>query len=192
MATANCNCSKCNDNPSRCGCGDKAKTNPCTYTDCTVGSERCGDVQDAACVTYGGQSFTIGQANALLAIDSGERLDSIIQKFANMISNNLGACNSDDVNHNPFNVYITNIKKDEATVVWNGVSNTSSGTNVYVDTQSSSSGWTLVNSTPVALTTFTQKITGLTADTAYKVKVETSSPPSGCKVMEVLFKTLAS
>ena len=186
------NCSKCNDNVSRCGCGDKAKTNPCTYTDCSVGNERCGDVQDAACVTYGGQSFTIGAATALLAVDTGERLDSIIQKFANVLVNGIGACNSDDVNHNPFNVYITNIKKDEVTVVWNGISNTSSGTNVYVDTQSSSSGGTLVNASPIALTTFTQKITGLTANTAYKVKVETSSAPSGCKVMEVLFKTLDS
>ena len=109
-----------------------------------------------------------------------------------MITNGLGACNSDDVNHNPFNVYLSGITKDEVTVVWNGISNTSSGTNVYVDTQSSSSGWTLVNASPIPLTTFTQKITGLAANTAYKVKVETSSAPSGCKVMEVLFKTLAS
>lgn len=191
MTTAKCNCSKCNSGQ-KCGCGDQALSNPCTYTDCSVGNERCGDIQDAACVTYGGQSFTIGQANALLAIDSGERLDSIIQKFANMITNGLGACNSDDVNHNPFNVYITNIKATEATVVWNGVSNTSSGTNVFVDTQSSSSGFTAVNASPIPLTTFTQKITGLAANTAYKVKVETSSAPSGCKVMEVLFTTLAS
>ena len=148
------NCSKCNDNVSRCGCGDKAKTNPCTYTDCSVGNERCGDVQDAACVTYGGQSFTIGAATALLAVDTGD----ICRAPAGALQ----------------------------------ISNTSSGTNVYVDTQSSSSGWTLVNASPIALTTFTQKITGLTANTAYKVKVETSSAPSGCKVMEVLFKTLDS
>ena len=186
------NCSNCNDNVNRCGCGDKAKSNPCTYTNCSVGNERCHEVQDAACVTYGGHSFTIGEASALLAVDQGERLDSIIQKFANMITNGLGACNSDDVNHNPFNVYLSGITKDEVTVVWNGISNTSSGTNVYFDTQSSSSGWTLVNASPIPLTTFTQKITGLAANTAYKVKVETSSAPSGCKVMEVLFKTLAS
>lgn len=188
---ANCNCSKCNSGQP-CGCGDSAKTNPCSYTDCSVGNERCGDVQDTACVTYGGSSFQIGDADGLLAIDTGERLDSIIQKFANMISNGLGSCNSDDVNHNPYNVYITNIKKDEATVVWNGISSASSGTNVYVDTQSSSSGWTLVNTTPVATTTFTQKVSNLAPNTAYKIKVETSSPPAGCKVMEVKFTTLAS
>ena len=103
------NCSNCNDNVNRCG--EIRLTNPCTYTNCSVGNERCHEVQDAACVTYGGHSFTIGDTNALLAVDQGERLDSIIQKFANMITNGLGACNSDDVNHNPFNVYLSGITK---------------------------------------------------------------------------------
>ena len=186
-----CNCK--NNYGTRCGCcDDNALSNPCTYTDCSVGNERCDDVQDAACVTYGGASFTIGEADALLAVDSGERLDSIIQKFANVLVNGIGACNSDDANHNPFNVYLKDIKATEVTVVWNGISNSSSGTNVYVDTQSAPAGWSLVNPSPVPLSTFTQKISGLTADTAYKVKVETSSAPAGCKVMEVLFSTLAS
>ena len=49
-----CNCTKCSQN---CGCADTALTNACTYTDCSVGSERCSDVQCAECVSYCGTSF---------------------------------------------------------------------------------------------------------------------------------------
>jgi len=42
-----CNCS---NNSSNCGCSDVALTNPCSYTDCSVGSERCEDIQCASCV----------------------------------------------------------------------------------------------------------------------------------------------
>ena len=54
-----CNCTKCS---SQCGCADTALTNACTYTDCSVGSERCSDVQCAECVSYCGTSFQIGDA----------------------------------------------------------------------------------------------------------------------------------
>ena len=37
-----CNCTKCS---SKCSCADTALTNACTYTDCSVGSERCDDIQ---------------------------------------------------------------------------------------------------------------------------------------------------
>ena len=52
-----CNCTKCSQN---CGCADTAITNACTYTDCSVGSERCDDIQSASCVSYTGTSFQIG------------------------------------------------------------------------------------------------------------------------------------
>ena len=74
-----CNCTKCSE---KCSCSDTALTNPCTYTDCSVGSERCDDVQCAACVSYCGTSFQIGPTGQKIVITSGERLDSIIQKFA--------------------------------------------------------------------------------------------------------------
>ena len=72
-----CNCTKCSN---KCSCADTALTNACTYTDCSVGSERCNDVQSAACVSYTGTSFQIGDTNSKIVITSGERLDSIIQK----------------------------------------------------------------------------------------------------------------
>ena len=73
-----CNCTKCSQS---CGCADTALTNACTYTDCSVGSERCDDIQCAECVSYCGTSFQIGVATKRITITKGERLDSIIQKY---------------------------------------------------------------------------------------------------------------
>ena len=97
-----CNCTKCS---SKCSCADTALTNPCSYTDCSVGSERCDDIQCAACVSYCGTSFQIGDTSNQIVITSGERLDSIIQKFSMILANGLGACTSNDVQHDPFNVF---------------------------------------------------------------------------------------
>ena len=58
-----CNCTKCS---STCSCSDTALTNACTYTDCSVGSERCDDIQCAECVSYCGTSFQIGDTAAML------------------------------------------------------------------------------------------------------------------------------
>ena len=135
----------------KCSCADVALTNPCTYTDCSVGSERCEDVQCAACVSYCGTSFQIGDAGEKIVITSGERLDSIIQKFAMILSNGLGACTSDDLQHDPYNVYAGTITSDSAEVLWNGVWSSSTGINVYLDTQIAPGGWVLQNSTPIAL-----------------------------------------
>ena len=123
-----CNCSKCS---SRCGCADTALTNPCTYTDCSVGSERCDDVQCAECVSYCGTSFQIGNPGTLLQINKGERLDSIIQKFAMILSNGLGACTSNDVQHDPFNVYAGVITSSTVSVLWNGTWSGGTGCLLY-------------------------------------------------------------
>ena len=63
-----CNCS---NNSSNCGCSDVALTNPCSYTDCSVGSERCEDIQCASCVSYCGTSFQIGDSGSKIVITSG-------------------------------------------------------------------------------------------------------------------------
>ena len=171
---------------------DVALTNPCTYTDCSVGSERCEDVQCAACVSYCGTSFHIGENGEKIVITSGERLDSIIQKFAMILSNGLGACTSDDLQHDPYNVYAGTITSDSAEVLWNGVWSSSTGINVYLDTQIAPGGWVLQNSTPIATTISNYKITNLTASTAYKVKVQDAGNSAVCKPIEILFSTSAS
>ena len=164
-----CNCTKCS---TKCGCSDTALTNPCTYTDCSVGSERCDDIQCAECVSYCGTSFQIGATNSQIVINSGERLDSIIQKFSMMIANGLGACTSDDV-------------------LWDGIWSSSTGFNIYIDTQIAPGGWVLQNSALIATTISNYTITNLSAGTAYKVKVQDAGIGSSCQPIEILFSTLA-
>jgi hypothetical protein len=185
-----CNCTKCSE---KCSCADTALTNPCTYTDCSVGSERCDDIQCAACVSYCGTSFQIGDTGAKIVITSGERLDSIIQKFAMILSNGLGACTSSDLQHDPYNVYADKITKSSADVIWDGIWSSSTGVNVYINTQiNPAASWTLVNTTPVATTINTFQITNLLASTAYKVKVVDAGNSAACKPIEILFSTLAA
>jgi|TARA_R110002111_G_scaffold89939_3_gene140143 hypothetical protein len=183
-----CNCTKCS---TKCGCSDTALTNPCTYTDCSVGSERCDDIQCAECVSYCGTSFQIGATNSQIVINSGERLDSIIQKFSMMIANGLGACTSDDLVHDPYNVYAGVITSSTANVLWDGIWSSSTGFNIYIDTQIAPGGWVLQNSALIATTISNYTITNLSAGTAYKVKVQDAGIGSSCQPIEILFSTLA-
>tara|TARA_R110002153_G_scaffold274249_1_gene447917 strand:- start:4081 stop:4641 length:561 start_codon:yes stop_codon:yes gene_type:complete len=183
-----CNCTKCS---TKCNCSDTALTNPCTYTDCSVGSERCDDIQCAECVSYCGTSFQIGDPSALLQITKGERLDSIIQKFSMMIAMGLGTCTSDDLQHDPYNVFTGLITSGTVNVLWNGTWSSSTGVNVYYNTQiAPSASWTLANAAPIATTISNYTITNLAASTAYKVKV-VDVGNTGCKPIEILFSTLA-
>ena len=184
-----CNCTKCSQS---CGCADTALTNACTYTDCSVGSERCSDVQCAECVSYCGTSFQIGDAAARITITKGERLDSIIQKYAMILSNGLGACTSSDLQHDPYNVYAGVITSSTASVLWDGVWSSSTGLNVYIDTQISPGGWVLQNTTPIVTTINNYTISNLLASTAYKVKVTDNGNSANCKPIEILFSTLAA
>jgi len=183
-----CNCTKCS---SKCSCSDTALTNACTYTDCSVGSERCDDIQCVECVSYCGTTFQVGDPSALIQISKGERLDSIIQKFAMILSNGLGACTSNDLQHDPYNVYAGVITASTASVLWNGIWSSSTGINIYYDTQIAPTGWTLANPAPIATTISDYTITNLLASTAYKVMVVDNGNNVSCKPIEILFSTLA-
>ncbi len=181
-----CNCTKCS---TKCGCSDTALTNPCTYTDCSVGSERCDDIQCAECVSYCGTSFQIGATGSQIVINSGERLDSIIQKFSMMIANGLGVCTSNDLQHDPYNVYAGVITSSTVNVLWDGIWSSSTGFNIYIAPQSGGA-WVLQNTSPIATTISNYTITNLSAGTAYKVKV-VDNGNTGCEPIEILFSTLA-
>lgn len=185
-----CNCNKCNPNKP-CGCADSALHAPCSYTDCSVGNERCEDVQCAECVSYCGTSFQIDSQNGLFKIEQGERLDMILQKLALMMVNGFGTCNAEDVHHAPYNVYATNITNTTVSIVWNGESTLTTGISVYYDTVVAPSGWTLANSTPVAPTVLTYQLTGLTPSTQYKIKLVSSDGSGTCESVEILITTLA-
>jgi len=180
-----CNCNKCN--PAKpCGCSDPAITNPCTYTDCSVGSERCVDVQCAECVSYCGTSFQIGTTGQIIKIETGERLDSIVQKLALMISSGVGACTADDVHHAPYNVYAANITSNSAVILWNGESTLTAQIEVFVD---SGSGYASAGT--VLPTVLQLALTGLAPATDYKVKLtSTDAGAATCDSVEILFTTL--
>ena len=184
-----CNCTKCSQ---KCGCADTAITNACTYTDCSVGSERCDDVQCASCVSYCGTSFQIGDASARIVITSGERLDSIIQKYAMILSNGLGSCTSSDLQHDPYNVYAGTVTNSTISVLWDGIYSNSTGVNIYIDTQVSPSGWVLQNANPIIVPTNNFTISNLVASTAYKIKVVDNGNSASCKPIEILISTLAT
>ena len=185
----NCNCTKCS--PSKpCGCNDTALTNPCTYTDCSIGSERCSDIQCAECVSYCGTTFQIGGLTEVIRIEKGERLDSIIQKFALMLSQGVGACTANDVNHAPYNVYATTITNSSITVVWNGESAVSAGINVYYD--DGVTGYLLANAVPIALGVNTFTIPLLTPSTDYTIKLTSIDGLGGsCDSVELIVSTIA-
>jgi len=184
-----CNCTKCSV---KCSCADTAITNACTYTDCSVGSERCSDVQCAECVSYCGTSFQINgkTSGATIEISKGERLDSIIQKYANILANGLGDCSSSDGQHNPFNVYAGVITSSTVNVLWDGIWSSSTGFNIYIAPQSGGA-WVLQNISPIATTISNYTITNLSAGTAYKVKVLDNGISNSCLPIEILFSTLA-
>jgi hypothetical protein len=109
-----------------------------------------------------------------------------------ILSNGLGACTSNDVQHDPYNVYAGVITKSSVDVVWDGIWSNSTGLNIYVDTQVSPGGWVLVNPTPIVPTVNNLTITNLIASTAYKIKVVDAGNSSACKPIEILITTLAS
>lgn len=183
-----CNCSSCDSNP--CGCKDHALTTPCGYTQCGVGNERCDDVQCAECVSYCGTSFQVESSSGLFKVESGERLDQIIQRMALMIVNGFGSCNASNVHHAPYNLYAQNISSTSLSVVWNGISSLSTSFDVYFDTVISPSGWVQLNILPIAIATSDFQITGLAPSTEYKIKVVSSFGSLTCDSVEILVTTL--
>jgi hypothetical protein len=186
-----CDCNKCK--PSKdCGCNDSALTTPCTYSDCSVGSERCADVQCAECVSYCGTTFEVGNTNTLIKIETGERLDSIVQKFALILSQGLGVCTSNDLHHAPYNVFATNITATSATIQWNNIStNTATFAVQYYD---SSVGlpW-LSAASGLTNTTLSYSLSSLTANKTYKIRiVSTDSGAATCNSVTIIFTTLAA
>lgn len=183
-------CNNCNKVDVSCSCDDVAYSHPCTYTNCGVGNERCDDVQCTECVSYCGTSFQIESPSGSLKIETGERLDQILQKMALMIVNGVGACTADNVHHAPYNVYAQAITDVSVHVVWNGVSSLSTNLDVYYDTVTSPSGWTLANSTPLAPGVTDFNVTLLAPNTEYKIKLVSTDGASTCDSVEILVTTL--
>lgn len=189
----NCNgCQDCNCSCSKipCGCKDVSTTTPCGYTLCTTGVERCDDAECAECVSYCGTTFQIETPQGTVKVESGERLDQIIQKLAMFSALGVGACTADNVHHGPYNIYAEAIDTDKVTIVWGGVSSFTESFNIYYDTVVAPTGWTQANVNPVNATDTQYELTGLTSGTEYKIKVSSLWSGNYCDSVEILITTL--
>ena len=104
----------------------------------------------------------------------------------------MGTCTSNDVQHDPYNVYAGTVTASTVNVLWNGIYSNSTGINIYFDTQINPSGWTLANATPIVTTVNNYTITNLVASTAYKIKVQDAGNSAACKPIEILISTPAA
>jgi len=191
-----CNCNKCNTSKN-CGCNDSSLTTPCTYSDCGVGSERCADVQCAECVSYCGTTFQINTTDGLntIRIESGERLDSIVQKFALILARGIGDCTADNKLHAPYNLFATDITSSQATIQWN---NTSTATTIlrvwyqeYTDPMNPGTILQAVEYNP-----FTNEsnyiLSSLFSSSTYRVYIQVLDGGLGdCQSVTIEFETLA-
>lgn len=182
----NNNCD-CNTN---CNCNDTTITTPCSYTNCEPGNERCVSITCTECVSYCGTSFQVENNGNLLKVASGERLDSILQKFAIAIANGFGECVADNVHHAPYNIYASNVTKTSAVIIWTDESSETVSLSIQYDTVINPSGWLPATDPDLSSGVFTYTINNLTPGTEYKVKiVSKDSNLNVCESVQILIKT---
>jgi len=185
-----CTCNNCNSDP--CGCKDHGLTTPCGYTECSTGNERCDDVQCTECVSYCGSTFRIETPTGILKVESGERLDQILQKFALMFVHGIDVCAADNVHHAPYNLYAETVTSTTIDIVWGGISSLSEEFDVFYDTIDTPSGWTQANANPLATAIDKYTIIDLAPATEYKIKVESTFGGLTCDSVEILVTTLSA
>lgn len=185
-------CNTCNKISAQCSCPNNSLTTPCSYTNCSTGSERCADLTCAECVSYCGTTFEITTGGQTIRVDTGERLDAIVQKLALMISAGVGACTANNVHHAPYNVYVENITATSADIVWGGTSSLTDHFDVYLSALTPVS-YVQQNTTSIPSTTLTFGVTGLAAATSYRLKVtSTDAGAATCDSVEVIITTAAA
>lgn len=186
-------CNTCNKISSQCSCPNNSLTTPCSYTNCSTGSERCADITCAECVSYCGTTFEITTGGQTIRVDTGERLDAIVQKLALMISAGVGACTANNVHHAPYNVYVENITATSADIVWGGTSSSTNHFDVFLSLDSPVS-YVQQNTGDIPNTTLTFGVTGLAAATTYRLKVQSTEDGTGatCDSVEVIITTAAA
>ena len=185
-----CNCNKCNPNK-HCGCNDSSLATPCSYSDCSVGSERCADVQCMECVSYCGTTFQISSpdGSGVIRIETGDRLDSIIQKFTMILTQGLGPCTSEIVDHAPYNLFATDITSSQATIQWNHVSSLTTSLQVQYKIKTAAI-WTSATTINTPTTTLSYVLSTLSANETYQVKLVTGT--TNCESVIIEFTTLTA
>ena len=189
MACGNCN--TCNSSDPF-GCQDHGLTTPCSYTDCIdPTTERCDEVTCAECVSWCGPTTeVINSEGENFVIQSGERLDSILQRMIHVLAQGLNPCTSSNSSlHAVQNVYVGAITTNSITIVWGGESSGTTGLEILHDTAITPTGW-ITSSTPTAPGVFNYTVTGLVPATEYKFRVDALDGVGSCESVIVYAKTL--
>ena len=181
----------CNSN-NDCGCQDSSIPTPCTYTDCSVGNERCAEIQCAECVSYCGTTFQVETGEGSFKVEKGERLDSIIQRLVFATVNGFPGCSASNLHHAPYNLYATNITNTTVDVVWDRESSETAGIDVQYDTLISPSGWVTANTVPVAPGVFTYNVSNLAPDTNYKIRLVSTVCSNLFNSVELIITTVST
>jgi len=185
-------CKKCKSSP--CACADHGLETPCTYDVCPPPAEPCEDVQCAECVSYCGPYFQVVDptvplpgVNVLFSINTGDRLEEILQKIALYITN--PACAEPLQFHAVYHVVLNNITNDSVYITWSGVGPGTTGFNVF---SSEVTGvWVQENIGPLlgpGATSF--QVIGLDPNTTYLFKVEATDGVDSCDSVQIQATTL--
>lgn len=144
-----------------CGCKDTALTTPppCNSSgDCA--GEPCSELFAHQCLVYNGASFYININEDSFYVNTGDRLDTIIQKL--MYAQQSGA---DDFDETAFGVRFTSIQSTSFTVTWEGLDTV----NYEVEYRIPAGSWTTV---AITSGVYTHTVTGLVSGTTYEVRVK--------------------
>ncbi len=175
-------CTSCGNNRS-CGCSDKAFTTVPTFTcppDVNCPSpEICSEFTDANCVLYSGYGIVD------LNINTGDRLNSIIQKLT-LLATNPG-CMTSTTCRSIDNLIITKVTNTTIVPQWTLIS---TAINYQVEFKlATDTLWTLLPIVSSTITTDT--ISTLIPNTNYYVRVNTFCSVGNCYSVTLLVKTLS-
>ena len=171
-------CNKCKTK-GKCGCEDKGLTtnSPCAQDtqSCPTG-DPCPETFSAACVAYTGDELPE------LGITQGERLDTILQKLILALTNP-GCAYPGNSCLSVIGLASTAVTSTTAKFKWLA---SSTATSYSVEYRTTTSGTWLINPSTTLLT---DTISGLTANTEYYVRVNTTCSSGNCYSLTIKIKT---
>lgn len=170
MRTQNCGCNKA------CGCGDLVLTTPPSCPAVCTNGDPCPETFEAKCVVY------MGDTIANLNITQGMRLDTIIQLLASAVVNP-GCIFPTAPCQSAIGFYSTAIGSGTMSFKWLAVA---AATGYQVEYRPVTSPTWIQN--PVT-TNLVDSIGGLSANTAYYIRVRTICGVNSCNSLVLLITT---
>jgi len=173
-----CHCNSSICNKLKCGCADHSLTTPCVYSECrTSTAEQCEDIQCAECVSYCGETFSVDVGSNTFMIETGTRLNEILQNIALFIKD--PSC----VDTAATLIYITSVTSTTVTLVWSGLPPAAAVDLEYKTV--ASGGWSTAASA-IPAGTVSHEVTLLAPNTDYMFRIANGN----CESVEIYATTL--